>query len=1251
MTSIIKMIGVEHIHYGSLQRHARTIFDSLFDVDITGATGDLNSFIITKHNSSTTVNVWTNPEVFDHKVVIDKLHQPWFSRAGAGKDSRAYAIDHDHFCMISAEVETKGGSFRKFTSFTDNNAFLEYAKMSKEKHLYECIRPDTPCMMFTDHDQQGGVNDLRSHQEGVFEFIEFLCKSLGLPPQKPQILNSHRTKENGDYLSTHLRFTDVSLENCNETLKLLHHLVKHTIRRFGGLDMGTHSCYQQLRVPGYSKAHSTTRLLPADGSELNGIHLVGNSCIRPFHITTAMVSSALKKMFGCIDSCNLKHTGIEIPTAEIEHITNQIKVMYTEKTGHTADSISYTNGTLWTLSHKLTCIHSENHKTNNMYIYLKGSDVFCQCHGRCKTTREPVKLGTIFGTLSIRYKPWNFTPNSCFIAIRAIDVVSRLKVGIDLKQLSLVLACIGDFKDLLSKYAGFDVHTLWDETVQILTLEKRIPSPMESIESLEEFIGVERKTKKTDDQTAVKNKKRKRKTGVDPIKFNYVFDFERYQREHPHPMTIDPNIVNHQQVHSRYLEFAELDLSRRVILLHSEMCTGKTSNVIVKMLDALPTDAIVYILTPKRLFAESIHGVLDKANHPFSHYKDTDFFKNRPNKMIIEIESLWKLKHYNFKPADFLLVDESETTLTQHLSVATHKHNLRNNWNVLVWLLEHASKVLFADARMSMISLGFVQDHCITSDVHYIKNTFKNSMQVNYFLSKPLMDRYLKESIGRNESLYTFSGSKNNAYRLHDLAQKAFGDGQSVVYSSSNSHLKQVKDELRNVNESWISKKSINTTPSLTVGTSFDVPGIIQNIYLYPYTMTAGRKDVTQSAARVRVPITKEINCCVSGPSKIVPTSYSSIKKLLFAKADLALISESVRIEKDFEDDTVRLNLLRHLVSDPGERSSIVATGIRVTQERNLQLLNYNEQLMYTFLEIGHTVTLFRTDDSIDRDDDAKDDVPMPLEQQVFVTYEGTAGIMAHYDDEEESLLEKERNETLTESDHALLKMVNYIKNFNPAKWPLLSYEYWMDYKYKLNKDKRLQMLIISNADDVEDRLDRNNRYNIAKAEGDLAMDRVSILHSATVPEFNRVEFYAFGKPLFRLFELIGLSDMVTTSRIIKTHTVEVNGLLQECRVLLGPEGWRGKELSVDSTYKELIGFLTLMMDALIDGTLILDSIRKVATTDSITVNHNETKSGKTTRKAQEHVMTYKLNFIPPEKTHGVSYSAVERIEHLNTYE
>jgi hypothetical protein len=155
------------------------------------------------------------------------------------------------------------------------------------------------------------------------------------------------------------------------------------------------------------------------------------------------------------------------------------------------------------------------------------------------------------------------------------------------------------------------------------------------------------------------------------------------------------------------------------------MATGKTSNVIIKMLASMPQNARVIALTPRRLFAESLRGTFAAYGFVFAHYEDKDFFKHRPSRVIIEIESLYKVKHYNFEPFDFVLIDESETTIAQMLSISTHKHNLKNNWDVLVWLIENSTKTLLADARMSDISMGFITDHCTIQDIHYIKNNLK----------------------------------------------------------------------------------------------------------------------------------------------------------------------------------------------------------------------------------------------------------------------------------------------------------------------------------------------------------------------------------------------------------------------------------------------------------------------------------------------------------------------------------------------
>ena len=271
--------------------------------------------------------------------------------------------------------------------------------------------------------------------------------------------------------------------------------------------------------------------------------------------------------------------------------------------------------------------------------------------------------------------------------------------------------------------------------------------------------------------------------------FSYTFDFERFQREHPHPLAINAHSVSSQLVHARALNYDELDLTHRVNLLHSEMMTAKTSVVIVRELASLPPHARVIALTPRRLFAESLRGTLKGFGFEFGHYQDEGFFKTRPSRFIIEVESLWKLKYYNFQSFDYLLMDESETTIGQMLCVETHGHNIKNNWDVLLWLLEGASKVLLADARMSMISMGFVQDHCSNRDIHYIHNTVQIPMEAMLFLNPETMETMARRSVERGESLYTFSGGRNNAYNLHDMTTKAFGAEQTAVWQSSgNSH-------------------------------------------------------------------------------------------------------------------------------------------------------------------------------------------------------------------------------------------------------------------------------------------------------------------------------------------------------------------------------------------------------------------------------------------------------------------------------
>ena len=146
---------------------------------------------------------------------------------------------------------------------------------------------------------------------------------------------------------------------------------------------------------------------------------------------------------------------------------------------------------------------------------------------------------------------------------------------------------------------------------------------------------------------------------------------------------------------------------------------------------------------------------------------------------------------------------------------------------------------------------------------------------------------------------------------------------------------------------------------------------------------------------------------------------------------------------------------------------------------------------------------------------------------------------------------------------------------------------------------------------------------------------------------------HCFAKPLFKLFELLKLSDpeFTTDSIAIKQHSTELQAALLECKALLAAN-WSGKDLPESPTYAQLLQFLTNMMSLLVDGTLNIDKERpivKVATQTTVETADTRTKSGKTTRKARERIVGYKLNFLAPDekKVQSQPFTALERVKHL----
>ena len=150
--------------------------------------------------------------------------------------------------------------------------------------------------------------------------------------------------------------------------------------------------------------------------------------------------------------------------------------------------------------------------------------------------------------------------------MQTIDVVTQIQPGADLAQLAFLLACIGDFADLLNQYAGCDATTQWKAAIAKISEQNDITTPQKALNQLALYLEYEVKDM---------GKKRKRKLAqMEHRKFTYVFDYERFKREHPHPMDIENHGVSSQLINQRFLQYEELDMEKRIILLHSEMGSG-----------------------------------------------------------------------------------------------------------------------------------------------------------------------------------------------------------------------------------------------------------------------------------------------------------------------------------------------------------------------------------------------------------------------------------------------------------------------------------------------------------------------------------------------------------------------------------------------------------------------------------------------------------------------------------------------------
>jgi hypothetical protein len=336
-------------------------------------------------------------------------------------------------------------------------------------------------------------------------------------------------------------------------------------------------------------------------------------------------------------------------------------------------------------------------------------------------------------------------------------------------------------------------------------------------------------------------------------KYKTIYYEELFQK------TMKP--AQHHIIHERYLGNQVSFGKNDTIMIQSHLGTGKT----IAITNYIRSQTIerLLIISPRKSYTHSQLGVfLSDVTllPPLESYMDhTGSISHLPY-VIIQVESLHRVGEW-FEPYDLVILDESESILTQLHSAMTNGDNLINNHQVFETALRTAKNVIFADAFMTDRTFHVAKALRDPAKTILIENTFQPYSREAILLRKTgseeanlgaFCERIMTAlRAGRRIVVVWTSKRIGEEFEARHLKNGEF----PYLFYHSDSDKEDVKG-LQNVRERWAGIQCLMMTTSITVGISYD-PHIDEleydEAFLYGSSTTALPRDIAQSLLRVRV--------------------------------------------------------------------------------------------------------------------------------------------------------------------------------------------------------------------------------------------------------------------------------------------------------------------------------------------------------------------------------------------------------------
>jgi hypothetical protein len=518
----------------------------------------------------------------------------------------------------------------------------------------------------------------------------------------------------------------------------------------------------------------------------------------------------------------------------------------------------------------------------------------------------------------------------------------------------------------------------------------------------------------------------------------------------------------------------------KCIIVQSPMGTGKTYQIaqMLKSIDVL--NKRILVLAPRRCFAKSITGELNKRhNFNFTCYIDIKRKSSlhEHKHLVCQIESL----HYLKSNYDIIIADEIESCLTQFSSVETMKGKIDKVSTRFINIWKNAEFKLLSDAFISPRTLNFICDiekrtkinnldirDCLAQAVHdpyahilFMKNQILPERRVARELSRikrtkltppiDILQDHLMNSLIEGKKCIFITASKARGFeflnKIKDLIKS--NDLKYKFYHSGN---KDIQDDLLNVNQEWIKLQLLMYTSSITVGVNFDIQHF-DRLYIYSSCRSSCVRDIFQASMRSRYLNDKILYYQIFednfATSDDITSNIDEIRSIIKYKCKRELSFENQMIPSDENMELTNWKLMPHW---------LLNLHIYNLYEQNISKLNhrlmfnyYLDQCNYDIQNKPNTLEL-----------DFVELIPIQFSSYYDITYK-------IHDIDTLLLKEKQKNE-LSDYEKNQLQKIKFDKHFDQYSKRSHIYNYFFDpnnfkrnHYFNILFEKRYSLASLSN--------------------------------------------------------------------------------------------------------------------------------------------------------------------------------------------